>query len=212
MSEIDVYAHEFCGTVANVPLYHLLEETRDNSDLAGLGPEQLLLGGGSGEHPAASFDILSSVYALLLSDEWEKTMWDGTPRLYEFPQSRVDALLDAWPDAHTRVAGNFSNWGGDAWYAFINNAKVNSHWGRNYDPDAVGGIENWVEQVIGEYALVSMLNKVVSLLPAKLSAEIMAFSKAVAERPLMLGVVSYPVGYEHLGGRRDALGDGNVRH
>lgn len=49
MSHIDSFRHEIVGRFAGLPVYHPLEKIDGDFQC---GPDQLVLGGGSGEHPA----------------------------------------------------------------------------------------------------------------------------------------------------------------
>lgn len=214
MSAIDVHAHEICGTLAGVAVYHPLEDFGTGWDYP-LGPHQLMVGGGSGEHPEAVFDILTAVYLFLLDDELEETsdVPGFATRLFEFPTERIERILQVLDKAVLEREDAFSfNWSGDVWHGFVERAMREEGYGRPYVKSVDGSIENWVISSIGEYALVSMRDLVVSLAPSELSEELVALSTAVAQRPLYMNVMAFPSGYEYVGGRRERIADGNVRH
>ena len=54
MSYIDVFQHEHCGYITGIPVYRLLESSLEEVEFIAT-PHQLLVGGGSGEHPAVVF-------------------------------------------------------------------------------------------------------------------------------------------------------------
>ncbi len=78
MSHIDSFKHELVGMLGYLPVYHPLEEIIGDYKC---GPNKLLLGGGSGEHPALVIENLTSAVAYFLDEEiltnpdlkdWEK--------------------------------------------------------------------------------------------------------------------------------------------
>lgn len=214
MSAIDTMPHELCGTLAGLPVYHLLVDDDGYLD-APASPRHLLVGGGSGEHPETSFDIVAAVHHFLLDEELEETTDDpswGT-RLWEFPYERIEALLGRIdPVVPDRDVSIVSTWGGDDWYRFVERARRQEGFGVPYDPAKHRSIESWMASSLGEYALVSMTGLVVSLLPGEVSQEVVALATAVAQRPLYMNVMAFPSGYDHVGGRRERIADGNVRH
>lgn len=63
MSHIDSFKHELVGFLGSVPVYHPLEDIKGDFICT---PNQLLIGGGSGEHPAVVVENLTEVLALFL--------------------------------------------------------------------------------------------------------------------------------------------------
>lgn len=66
MSYIDCFQHEFLGSLNGLPIYHLLESVsfQDNGHPAfECDGSSLILGGGSGEHPALVVEGLDSIVA-----------------------------------------------------------------------------------------------------------------------------------------------------
>lgn len=82
MSHIDSFSHALVGYLAGVPVYHPLEDIRGDFVC---GPEQLLIGGGSGEHPAlvlatpaaAVAQFIGTELPHLALDETEREVWSG---------------------------------------------------------------------------------------------------------------------------------------
>ncbi|MGY5956774.1 hypothetical protein ACUY4R_000817 [Kosakonia sp. BK9b] len=72
MSYIDSYDHEWIGELGYLPIYHPLQniegEGRGAYDFSAT-PENLVLGGGSGEHPALVVHQLPSLAAIFLYDQ-----------------------------------------------------------------------------------------------------------------------------------------------
>ena len=66
MSHIDSFNHELVGLLGYLPVYHPLEVIDGDFKC---NPQQLLLGGGSGEHPALVIEDPASAVALFLNEE-----------------------------------------------------------------------------------------------------------------------------------------------
>ncbi|GAA0878836.1 hypothetical protein GCM10009119_18040 [Algoriphagus jejuensis] len=106
MSHIDSFKHELVGYLGYLPVYHPLEEIE--GDFA-CDPSQLLLGGGSGEHPALVIENPTSAVAFFLREEikteknlksWERFIspyLDKTPNqlltFYEWDSQRHSTFL-----------------------------------------------------------------------------------------------------------------------
>ena len=88
MSHIDSFKHEIIGQFGSIPVYHPLEEI--NGDFKAL-PEHLVLGGGSGEHPAMVVKGPEQAVALFLKNRLEPLL---NPELSEnrFPLKKVAAV------------------------------------------------------------------------------------------------------------------------
>ncbi|WP_300671565.1 hypothetical protein [Desulfoluna sp.] len=68
MSHIDSFKHEIVGLFGNVPVYHPLEEIQGDFVCT---PKNLVLGGGSGEHPALVIESPLKAVAWFLNHELE---------------------------------------------------------------------------------------------------------------------------------------------
>ena len=66
MSHIDSFKHEIVGHLGYLPVYHPLEEI--DGDFV-CDTNQLVIGGGSGEHPALVIENLASAVAYFLNEE-----------------------------------------------------------------------------------------------------------------------------------------------
>lgn len=66
MSHIDSFKHELVGYLGTIPVYHPLEDI--DGDFV-CTPDQLLIGGGSGEHPALVIESLVHTVAYFLKEE-----------------------------------------------------------------------------------------------------------------------------------------------
>ena len=119
MSYIDGFDHEIIGTLGYLPIYHPLETIEGDGGWGAYDfsatPQNLVLGGGSGEHPglvvhhlptlAARFllDSLTEAQAETLSrdeSEYVDELYYACETLPSFAEIKaLAALLQAWPDA-----------------------------------------------------------------------------------------------------------------
>lgn len=239
MSQIDVYRHELCGQLAGLPVYRVLDHVPDGEYHRPVTPTTLLIGGGSGEHGAAVIDAHQAASSMVLEafDAWYQperghaaadaldwmrhhlvqagALTDEQAGTYD-DEMLSDLLTDLCeallPTAQlTRHAGEFAGWSGAEWIAVGKHLEQVRPWRPGADPLAAP--ENYLRDCIGEYVLVSYPELVVDrAVNAGKAALFAAVRTMLAEWPVMLGVMAYPSGYEHVGGRRNRLGDGNVRH
>ncbi len=80
MSDIDTFDHSYVGNLAGLPIYHPLQDSE--MDYFNVGFHNLVIGGGSGEHPAMKihnldacvFSFLENVSSLLTNAELENDM------------------------------------------------------------------------------------------------------------------------------------------
>ncbi len=63
MSHIDSFKHELVGYFGSIPVYHPLEDIYGDFESS---PNQLIIGGGSGEHPALVIEDLTAAVGLFL--------------------------------------------------------------------------------------------------------------------------------------------------
>lgn len=73
MSYIDCYDHEYIGSLGYLPIYHPLQEINGGSKWGDYDfnatPKNLVLGGGSGEHPGLVLHKLECIVAKFLYDQ-----------------------------------------------------------------------------------------------------------------------------------------------
>ena len=112
MSHIDSYQHEYLGQFGYLPVYRFLEKVEapwGDHDFGG-GPENLVLGGGSGEHPGLVLHGLEHfvfyfLYNQLREEQQEELkdkryadlkpyFYTGTTDLLEFCQWGVQSYVD----------------------------------------------------------------------------------------------------------------------
>ncbi|MHA7101279.1 hypothetical protein [Roseivirga pacifica] len=124
MSHIDSYDHEYIGHLGYLPIYHPLQEIEKvkwgDYDF-GADPTNLVLGGGSGEHPglvlhklecfAAKFllEAITEKQEASLSDEDREYLADlalpNYTEVFEFCEWRVDEFSSLHEMAKTGVTG-----------------------------------------------------------------------------------------------------------
>lgn len=222
MSEIDCYQHQLVGLIAGVALYHPLQQF----DRDGVDDSVLLIGGGSGEHPAAILQprrCVANYIDHLLGELLETPEHDHTLQMwlemlgmpdpdtaYETFDTHLSSPL--WGTTFEEFNGDYSHWGGDTWAQFIQAAKQPGCWTTPYDPGTHGSIERWIEYALGELVLVCMPQLIDDLIQPESRQLLETIRNVAQQRMLMAAVMTFPTGYETVGGRRQTLGDGNVRH
>ena len=102
MSYIDTFDHELVGFFAGLPLYHPLETvTGSDGDEFGCTPRQLVLGGGSGEHPAVVLLEPPAAVAAIM----QAALPPNTPAL----APETEQVLDEMPPLDRCL--HFAGWG-----------------------------------------------------------------------------------------------------
>lgn len=155
MSHIDSFRHEIVGLFAGLPVYHPLEDIDGEFHCT---TAQLLLGGGSGEHPALVIRNPTGAVALFLHKELSALKGrDISAR--QFPLKRH---VESW-DA---VIAPYIDWSYDAQLEFVDwdvatysrfdalcrsNALPNPWLGDNGD-----SIEDWLILGFGEFVFFAM--------------------------------------------------------
>ncbi len=91
MSFIDSYDHEYIGTLGYLPIYHPLQKITKSVDYDfNASPNNLVLGGGSGEHPALVVHKLECIAAHFL---YEQLTDDEDEQLSNIDTEYLDALV-----------------------------------------------------------------------------------------------------------------------
>ncbi len=154
MSHIDSIKHELVGHLNGLPIYHPLEDspraTWGDPDFS-CGKSNLVLGGGSGEHPGLVIHNLPALvckYLLYEIAECEALFSDR----YKAPAEEAqDQLLEI---AHAGIpALEFCGWTMQDHKKFIESAMSNV----NRSPlKQDGGAEAWIEHSIGEFVYFSL--------------------------------------------------------
>jgi hypothetical protein len=159
MSYIDTFPHELVGYLAGIPLYHPLTTVEGEKGTADFGcsRDNLVLGGGSGEHPGLVFhrlDLLVRYYLDELQDE------DG------YTLVPAEVLRDSPGGAVIfRECLEFCGWSIADTVAFAERCRSNTL-PRPFDVDCHGSIEMWLALTIGELVWRSLPHLVPSLVDA----------------------------------------------
>lgn len=151
MSHIDSYQHEYIGQFGYLPVYRFLEKVEapwGDYDF-GAGPENLVLGGGSGEHPGLVLhDFEHFVFYFMYNQLKDKEQ-------QELKDMRYTDLKDYFYKHHTDLL-EFCQWGVQSYVDFDEMAR--SERMETPCPDEES-IEGWIMSSFGElvyYALPEM--------------------------------------------------------
>lgn len=156
MSYIDSCIHKYIANFNNLPLYLPLENLKGAEFCC--TPRNLVLGGGSGEHPALvvhNLDGICSSYILdcLFYYEEKQNKIHGDDNEY-FPSILINNLFDILNPEFSFELLEFNGWSMIDYHDFVCNAK-NS----NLNPDYLGKIdsmcsshcEDWIMNSLGEF-------------------------------------------------------------
>jgi hypothetical protein len=192
MSYIDTFDHELVGFFAGLPLYHPLETVADSGgDEFGCTPRQLVLGGGSGEHPAIVLREPPAAVAMFL----QAALPPDAPALA--PESQQ--FLDETPPLDECL--HFAGWRIADFVSFQERCQALS-FVRPYRVEQDGLLEEWVLCNLGEFVYFAM---------PELSPDVptqLADICAQVRGPRYLNVQILPPGYAAPAGRRrSASGD-----
>lgn len=158
MSYIDTLHHEQVGSLAGYPLYHPTMQHKNDegwgaADFAA-GPQNLVLGGGSGEHPGLVVHKFDQIVRLYLLHVIDLHVGAGTERSPEF-EAFEDELLrglevrfDRWYE--------FCGWGIEQMATLLERAKAGPNLGTPYDPDVHTSVEHWLAYSLGEFCVMDM--------------------------------------------------------
>jgi hypothetical protein len=192
MSYIDTLDHELVGFFAGLPLYHPLETvTGSGGDEFGCTPRQLVLGGGSGEHPAVVLREPTAAVAAFL----QAALPPDAPALA--PESAQ--VLDEMPPLDECL--HFAGWGIADFVAFDERCRTPT-FVTPYRPEQDGALEAWVLCNLGEFVYFAM---------PELAPDVQTHLAEVCarvRRPRYFNVQILPPGYAAPAGRRrSAAGD-----
>ncbi len=161
MSYIDAFDHEFVGFFGGIPLYHPLEvvpaDPDDPRDF-GCGPENLVIGGGSGEHIGLVVKETGETVACYVR-AWLR--WHA--RNYPAEQQALRPAVEAWADAsddretsdYWRRIFDFAGWQ-VADYADFARRCTSAAFPRRFDPLEDECLESWLAASLGEFILLAM--------------------------------------------------------
>ncbi len=152
MSHIDSFEHEIVGLYGSIPVYHPLEEI--NGDFKA-HPGQLVLGGGSGEHPSMVVEHPEHAVALFLKHKLEP-LKDPKLKADYYPLKK---MIDEWepaiepflPENSERIL-QFYNWETEDFERFeefcTSPAVPNPYWR--------GHFTEWLVMSFGEFIFFAM--------------------------------------------------------
>ncbi|SUX56225.1 hypothetical protein [Chromobacterium vaccinii] len=154
MSYIDSIKHEFVGYLNGLPIYHPLEESHKAnwgaSDFS-CGKSNLVLGGGSGEHPGLVIHNLPALvceYLLYEISQCELLFPDRYKAPAEEAQNKLlDIALSGPPTLE------FCGWSMQDYKKFIESAMSEVH---RHPLKQDGDAEAWIKHSIGEFVYFSL--------------------------------------------------------
>ncbi|KWU17912.1 hypothetical protein [Burkholderia cenocepacia] len=191
MSYIDTISHDIVGYLAGLPLYHPRWTVAGERNVADFGcsPENLVLGGGSGEHPALVFhrlDWLAHYYLGELVDE------DG----FSFVPENVLDTAPGGADIY-RECLEFCGWSIADMVSFAKRCESITL-PCPYRADEHGSVEMWLALTIGELVWRSLPHLAGELVTRIGDAREVLLS----ERLVAPNVVLMPPGFERSDGTR----------
>lgn len=147
MSYIDTFDHELVGFFAGLPLYHPLEVVQGmglGSDEFGCTPDQLVLGGGDGEHLAMLITepAIAVLFFLRSALSPEVSMSERSQDTLDEAASHIGNLV-------------FAGWGIADFGAFQARC-MSPAFVRPYVPERDGLLEHWILASIGEFVYFAM--------------------------------------------------------
>ncbi len=139
MSHIDSFRHELVGYLGYLPVYHPLEEIDGDFHCS---TQQLVLGGGSGEHPALVIQNPTYAVALFLREE--------------VPDIRAlrpwQTILAPFLHQEEKEPLKYYEWDADRHESLLRLSQSNTLPNPNYGED----LERWLLLGIGEFVFFAM--------------------------------------------------------
>jgi hypothetical protein len=163
VSYIDTFDNEFVGYFGGIPVYHPLEVVPALPDDDPLdfpcGPENLLIGGGSGEHPGIVVKAPGETVICFVRTWLEKE----NPFLSQEERQALQPAVEAWPDASDRrqtrsdwrPVFEFAGWRA-ADYVEFSTRCASRAFHRPFDPVKDASLEEWLAASVGEFVLLAM--------------------------------------------------------
>lgn len=160
MSHIDSYEHELVGYFAGYPVYHVLdtevdyEPDSDDRDFY-IGYRQLVIGGGSGEHPGlvmVSSDLAVKAYVLAVNDD------ECRPNEHKFnlDESLESELKSELAYTKTRDMVVFAGWATTTHVDFYKLCQSDAMLHPYHEDDYLTSFEDWLLQGFGEFIYFAM--------------------------------------------------------
>src|SRR5688500_17361115 len=148
MSYIDTFAHEFVGFFCNLPVYHPLETINDNppgSADFNCDPTNLVIGGGSGEHPGLVLQRPDCAVAHFVTD-WLKQYTHTLPAPPDAEETiwyaPWDVFLEDAISTSSEQVFAFAGWDTRTYHEFYQRC-CSSAMHTPYDPKQDGWFEWW---------------------------------------------------------------------
>jgi len=165
MSYIDTFDNEFVGYFGGIPVYHPLEvvpASPDDPASFACDPENLLIGGGSGEHPGIVVKAPGEAVVCFV-----RTWLEKNPYFSPEERQAMQPALEAWPDASSRKSWSdcrrndwmhifeFAGWRVEDYVKFSSRC-ASPAFHRPFDLDKDGSLEVWLAASVGEFILFAM--------------------------------------------------------
>jgi hypothetical protein len=162
MSYSDTFDNEFIGYFGGIPVYHPLEvvpPSPDRPEDFACGPENLLIGGGSGEYPGIVVKAPAKTVVCFV-----RAWLDETPFLSPDERQALRPAVEAWPDASERRQTRWSDWQHffefAGWraadYVEFSTRCASRAFHRPFDPGKDACLEQWLAASVGEFVLFAM--------------------------------------------------------
>src|SRR5690606_10060803 len=149
-----------------IPVYHPLEVVPPSPDCPedfGCGPENLVIGGGSGEHPGIVVKAPGETVVCFVR-AW---LAEATPFLPPEVRQALQPAIAAWPDADVRPARGhvrrgewrqvfeFAGWRAEDYVGFCARCASRA-FHRPFDRGKDASLEHWLATSVGEFILLAM--------------------------------------------------------
>lgn len=154
MSYVDTIKHELVGYINGLPIYHPIESTKETDwgeyDFS-CSPENLVIGGGAGEHPAIVVHGLGSLVASFLLLCIEKNTEHSQGRYSSPPESTMERLMDMLCDTVKNL--EFCGWSMNNHSEFVQRANSPLH---ATPLQTKQHPETWLKDSLGEFVFYSL--------------------------------------------------------
>jgi len=162
VSYIDSFDHEFVGYFGGIPVYHPLEVVpagpEDDPRNFACGPENLVIGGGSGEWPGLVVKETGETVGCFVR-AWLHWYQRHSPDEYQ----ALRPAIEAWPGVsagretggYWRRIFEFAGWQA-ADYVEFSTRCASRAFPRPFIPEEDGHLEGWLAASLGEFILFAM--------------------------------------------------------
>lgn len=158
MSYIDTFDHELVGFFGRIPVYHpLVEHEGSGDDEFSCTPTQLVIGGGSGEHPGLVILKPEAAVEWFIS-EWISLIKDEKLKPQNSVSNDLLAQWDTYFQGHVEFPESilhFAGWNAETYYHFYKDCNSPAFY-RPYNKEEDGIFENWIAISIGEFVFYTM--------------------------------------------------------